>query len=215
MTDAARDDRPDLAALALGRLDGAEQAALEARLEADPELRRELSELRALVDLLTLVDGERLGEPGGPPDHLETAVVEAVAREQERARRRRRRRTALVSGIAAAVLVVALLVGLSLGGDESDTSPFETTSEGAAGAFAIEAQPWGTEIELDVTGLTRGEIYWLWLSDADGNRSGAGTFRGSPDDQTLTMASALPVAEAARIWVTDEDDAIVLDAALR
>lgn len=213
MSDPTRDDRGELAALALGRLDESERAGLLARVEADDDLRRELAELRALVDLLSLADGERLEEPGGPPEHLEAAVVQAVARERDRGRRRRRIRVA--GGLAAAAAVAVLALGLWLARDEADPTPFETANEGAAGAFVLEARPWGTEIELDVSGLSRGEVYWLWLSDADGNRTGAGTFRGSASDQTVVMASALPEAQAARIWVTDEEDAVVLDAFLR
>lgn len=216
MTEASRDDLGDLAAFALGRLEGPERAELERRLAADPALRRELDDLRALVGLLALVDEGRFDDPGGPPDHLEAAVVRAVARERTAAARRRRARRLAVGGsIAAALLLVALVLGLVLGRGGPSPTPFETAAGDVSGAFALEARPWGTEIELEVGGLSRGEVYWLWLSDADGNRTGAGTFRGSASRQKLVLASALPYAQAARIWVTDEDDAVVLDSFLR
>ncbi len=65
---------------------------------------------------------------------------------------------------------------------------------------------------LDVDGLAHdGDVYWLWLSTADGQRVAAGTFSG---DGTVHMAAALPLGKAARIWVTDGNNAVVLDAQL-
>ena len=60
--------------------------------------------------------------------------------------------------------------------------------------------------------VSRRRVYWLWLTGDDGNRVAAGTFRGQPQDVQVTLTSALPLRDTRRIWVTDEDDAVVLDA---
>jgi hypothetical protein len=70
----------------------------------------------------------------------------------------------------------------------------------------------GTEVDLDVAGLPDDGYYWLWLTGDDGDRVAAGTFRGGSHAENVTMTAAIPLAEARRIWVTDADDAVVLDA---
>ncbi|MDZ7732737.1 MAG: hypothetical protein U5R31_06105 [Acidimicrobiia bacterium] len=39
-----------------------------------------------------------------------------------------------------------------------------------------------------------------------------GTFRGTGDDEGIVLAAALPYEETRRVWVTDTDDTVVLDA---
>jgi hypothetical protein len=65
---------------------------------------------------------------------------------------------------------------------------------------------------LSAAGLDEGDWYWLWLTGEDGKRVAAGTFRGTGDDVDVTLTAALPLDAARRIWVTDADDEIVLDA---
>ena len=61
-------------------------------------------------------------------------------------------------------------------------------------------------------GLDNGDWYWFWVTGDDGDRVPAGTFRGTGDTVQVTLSSALPLSTRARIWVTDEDDKVVLDA---
>ena len=46
----------------------------------------------------------------------------------------------------------------------------------------------------------------------DDHRMAAGTFMGSPQPSDIRLMAAVPLDEARRIWVTDEDNKIVLDA---
>ncbi|MGH8978523.1 MAG: hypothetical protein ACRDV7_10650, partial [Acidimicrobiia bacterium] len=91
------------------------------------------------------------------------------------------------------------------------TVTFPATAE-AEGRARLEAHDEGTEVRLLATGLDEGDWYWLWLTGGDGDRVPAGTFRGTAGDVDVTLTSALSLEDARRIWVTDGDDEVVLDA---
>jgi hypothetical protein len=91
---------------------------------------------------------------------------------------------------------------------------FAVEAPGVAGSFALEGNPQGTAVQLQHQGLDAGEVYWLWLTDSSGRRVSAGTFLGSTQRGTVTLQSALQQDSAVRIWVTDEDDSVVLDSPL-
>ena len=86
---------------------------------------------------------------------------------------------------------------------------------GAPGAHAtalLRSQEAGTAIDVKVSGLDPHRYYWLWLTGDDDHRMAAGTFLGSPKPSDIRLMAAVPLDEARRIWVTDEDNKIVLDA---
>ena len=124
----------------------------------------------------------------------------------------------MVALAAAAVLVVAVGVG-ALAVSRDDDAPsgtsvaFPATAE-ATGSARLTARDTGTEIALEADGLDAGDWYWLWLTDADGDRVGAGTFQGTGGNIDVTLTAALGLEDARRIWVTDGDDKVVLDARL-
>ncbi len=94
-----------------GRLTPAEAARLEARLAADPELRRRLQELRRVVQLLT--QAPRLAVPRAFV--LSEAQVATVS--SSRALGRMRWRSGFVRGLTLATAVVALALVFTLGVD--------------------------------------------------------------------------------------------------
>jgi hypothetical protein len=65
-----------------------------------------------------------------------------------------------------------------------------------------------------VEGLDEGEVYWLWLTGDDGDRIAAGTLMGTGRPAHAVLAAALSADEARRIWMTDADDRVVLDATI-
>jgi hypothetical protein len=113
---------------------------------------------------------------------------------------------------AAAAVVVALLVVSGSDTDDREQTEFALAPAGVEASFSLTESPGGTEIELDLDGMPDGR-YWLWLTDASGVRTSAGTFRGG-EDGTLTFHTGLPTDDAVRIWVTDalDDGDVVLDA---
>lgn len=212
MTDACRAWRGDLAVRALGVVDVERDAALDAHLDGCPDCRAELDDLRAVSDVLTSADPDRLSAP--PPDpRLGERVVARIAA-AERGRRRRRWTRVAAGAAAAAVLVVVAIVATTATDGDDDVVRVELAGQ-LNGDAALEPHDWGTEVTLEVRGMDRDEVYWLWLSDDDGDRVVAGTLTGVDGTATAVLTSALPLDEARRIWMTDEDDAVVLDALIR
>ena len=211
--DACREWRGALAATALDRVDPAEAIALQAHLDGCASCRAELAELTVVGRALPRADlAHVIQDPGEPSPRLREQVVGRVASVRDQRRRRRLRRVLAV----AAIVVVAFGFGavLATKGDDSSsatTIKFPTSAE-ASGTAALEAHSAGTQVHLNATGLDDGDWYWLWLTGADGKRVAAGTFRGTGDDVDVTLTSALPLDAARRIWVTDKDDSVVLDA---
>jgi len=209
--DPCREMRPLLGAYALGGLDPAEVVAVEAHLEGCAACREELRELESVARALPLADVTRLDPKPEPARELVSRVLERLAREREVRRRQQLRRA--IAAAAAVAAIIVLFVGLAVtnreparGGTHIALTGQEVTAEAT-----LRAKPAGTEVELRGDGFEPGEAYWLWLTGADGDRVGAGTFRGTARDVDVVMTAAIPLRDARRIWVTDEDDTIVLD----
>jgi hypothetical protein len=128
----------------------------------------------------------------------------------------RRRRHALVavgSAAAAVALVLAALLARGAGDDEPGRRVgFPVGAVGVEATATMHAHEFGTEIQLEVSGLDEGRWYWLWLTGDDGRRVTAGTFRGGDGPLEVSLTAAIALRDARRVWVTDDDDAIVLDA---
>jgi anti-sigma factor RsiW len=214
--EACDDRRADLGAAAIGRLDAAELAALDAHVASCEACRAERARLVQVAALLPLFDPSTPPSTGAPPE-LELRVLERIADERQRARRRR---SALVAGgIAAAVLVgvVALSVTALRGDDQAEVDGIEVAfADAPAGVDAsalIVPDGDATLVSLDVTGLDPGIVYALWLSDDDGERAPAGTFKPEADGRArVALPCAMQLADAARIWATTPDGEVPLDA---
>jgi anti-sigma factor RsiW len=206
--------RGELAAHVLGVAAPGHDTAFAAHLDGCTACRAELQELQAAADALGLADPSRIGSTE-PAPFLADVIIERVAGEAAEARRTRRRRVlvpAIAAAVAAILAVTALVAGLT-----ADDAPAAVELSGAAGASAsavLTDRAWGTEIALDVEGLDDGEMYWLWLTGDDGDRVGAGTLMGTGRPAHAVLAAALPAEDARRIWMTDVDERVVLDAVI-
>ena len=135
-------------------------------------------------------------------------------------RRRRARRISLAVLAAAVVLAVVAIVGL--GHSSPGTRPEQValaakdTAPGASATAALRPQPYGIAIDLNVAGLDEGTVYALWLADASGTRSPAGTFVAGHDGKAgrRHQHRVLPRDMAVKIWITDPNDTTVLAAPL-
>ena len=213
MSDACREMRTALGAAALGRADPAEQLALDAHLEGCADCRAELRELTSVAEALPLADPSRITvDRTPPPAELQALVLHRVAGERSARRTRTRRRVAFVvataAAIAAAVIAFVLVV--------PDNSPSGTkvvfvSNSSVTATAMLRARDAGTEVAFHVSGLDKGERYWLWLTGKDHVRVAAGTVHGTGAPIDAVMTAALPLDQARRIWVTDEHDKVVLD----
>jgi hypothetical protein len=218
MSDACRDWRGELAATAAGQPDPDKQPGFGAHLDGCPQCREELRELGRVAATLWLVDPDRLANPPRPPVTLAQDVSDAVATVRRRKHQSARWRNVLVAGLAAAAVfaVILSIVAVTFDSSSDQTAQhvaFTSAPSGVAASADLVAADGGTQIQLKVDGLGPdggdGDVYWLWLSTADGSRVAAGTFSG---DGTMHMTAALPLDKTARVWVTDKSDAVVLDA---
>ncbi|MDQ1457265.1 MAG: hypothetical protein QOH28_2885 [Actinomycetota bacterium] len=212
-SDACRELRAALGAVALGGADPAEALALRAHLDGCAECRAELRELTSVAAALPLADPSRAkGGPTQPPSALAKRVLGRVAAERTARRTRARRRIAAVAAtsaaIAAAIVAFVLIVP---GNSPSGSRVVFAPHAGVSAAATLRSRPAGTEVAFHVSGLDRGDTYWLWLTGGDGNRIAAGTFRGTGTRTDLVLTAAIPLGDARRIWVTDENDNVVLD----
>jgi anti-sigma factor RsiW len=215
MSDACREWRGDIAALALGRLLPDERVRVVAHCDACADCRAELVMLEHLGRAMTHADATRLDHEPAPPPELRDRIITRLHSEREVNRRRTRRRMQRTIAAIAAAVVMALGIGVAVhesGGGHA--IQFAATSPAAHGSFALHRNSTGTAITFTQEGLDPDEVYWLWLTDASGKRVAAGTFSGTSTATTVTMQAALPIDRVVRVWVTDQDDATVLDKVL-
>jgi anti-sigma-K factor RskA len=163
----------------LDELSDGESAAFKAHLESCPDCRGEVVSLRQVAIELALEQANQ------PPRHLKAKVLAAVARTPQEGARIpqatpiRRRRRWIPAGIAAAVVVIALLGWSMLGTERLINSilddPLAVTIEATAGAgeFAaarvVFSEDRGAAV-LVVDGLNAlpsDRIYELWLVDGE------------------------------------------------
>lgn len=215
-TESCREWRGALGAAALGGIDPAEEIALRAHLDGCPTCSAELRDLTAVAHALAVVPIDRVtSAPVEPSWALANRVFQRVARERDVRRRRRTRRALVGAGAsvaAAAVVAVVLLIGA--GGPTSATHVVLKSHIGATASATLHAKSVGTEVDVTFAGLRPGHYYWLWLTGDDGHRIPAGSFSGSRQSTEVQLMAAVPLSEARRIWVTDEHEAVVLDAEL-
>ena len=212
----------DLAALAIGALEPDERVVVIADVDGCPACAHALADLRAAVTVLDRADPDHLDEPVPPPSGLDSRVLAAVAREKAQTRQR----TLVRWGAAAAAVVLIAGTSALIVSQRSAPAPVgEVVALAAPSAPAVPSgdpgvpqvtatvtpKAWGTAVDLRVDGSVPGVVYRVWVADAAGQRTSAGTFMGA--DRTLTVAAAAGLArgEARVIGVsTDEGDPLIV-----
>lgn len=186
MTDPQDLDPGDLAAHAMGLLDGAEARAVQAWIDRDPGARREWAALRETADALTELPPEMFLD--GPPDSdlLVRRTVRAVRAESGGTRRRRR--FALVAAavaVAAALLGGGAVLGRALTPDPGTVvAAGARTAEGAAGPIVMSttvtpAAGW-VRVSATVRGIEAGKRCTIIVVGRDGTENVAGSWLVSP-----------------------------------
>jgi anti-sigma factor RsiW len=189
----------ELAALADGSLAPERRAELEAQVAASPELTERLAEQQRAVSLVRSANAE-VEAP---------AALRARIEAQRRGRRAEGpRRLVLVGAAAAAVL--ALAIGLTVFGSESEPQQFRAALAPTAllpdaqGEATLTKTSSGWRIELDATGLPRlenGRFYEAWLRDAAGTLVPIGTFN---EGRKVTLWAGVPPIDFTTLTVTRE-----------
>lgn len=214
-------DREIAVSYLLGELAGADHEKFEAEMAADPELRKTVEELRAVVVKLDGLPGEAWDPPEPPPLDLQratSAAPEAPLAEREAAFEAGRSsgsrprsiwlRAAGFVTAGAALLLVGFLIG---SGSQDDGDPGRSIEPGPAlaldrfgeGPDSAEGKVRmvssdGDQMRLDVAGLkpnTGDEFYELWLLGKNDELIALGSFRVG-DDGNRTVELPLPVDPA-------------------
>lgn len=211
--DDCRSLRGDLAAFALDRADADERTRVLAHLDHCAECRLELDSLRGVVRALPFAQLDHVDTDHHPSADLVDRITGLARAERRDLRRSRYRRVVLAAGGLVAAAAIAVLAFVSVRDDDTTPAlePFAVAPAGAQATFGLAPNDQGTQIVFHQSGLDPSRTYWMWLTDADGKRYSAGTFRGAAHDETITMQSALPLADTVRIWCTGEDSEVVLD----
>ena len=197
----------------LGGLDAADRALLDRHLLTCSVCRKELSSYAVLPALLRLGDGPAPSPAPGPSDGALARTLHAVRHE-----RLRRRRFALLASAAAVVLGLgATTAGLiAVQGDNPNTSQPAVSLVAASGSnsqgqTSLTARPWGTSVDLDLSGLPQGQRFVMWVVSSDGTQQQAATWGSTRDGVAqVTGASAFERSEVAAVRVTTTAGALLL-----
>lgn len=228
--------REMLGAYSLGHLPESEAARVRAHLEGCASCRAELEDIAPLADLLRSVDPARFAVPPTPPPGLGESIRRRVAEEQEqrerdelarrRAVRTRTRRRRLAAGLVAAVVLIAGVgLGAVVGRSTAPPAANEVTPEpivlvptpagSGAGVEVSEAglipHTWGTELRMEGSGFTEGEVFRAEMRIDGGPWSPAGQFLGTGESpMTCNLQSAVLRDNVVEIVVRDRGGRPVL-----
>jgi len=172
--------RAELGVYLLGTIEPARRAVVARHLATCPECRAELAGLAGLPALLGRVPADELQPlleddvvtPGPPLG----ALLGRVARV-----RRRRRYLAIAAALIVGAAAVSGWQALRPAGPGAGAGPrWEATDAavnpvtGAGAAVRYAAEPWGTELEVRVSGVAAGTRCQFWVTGPRGRRVDAG-----------------------------------------
>jgi hypothetical protein len=187
----------------LGALEPEEEREVEEHLSRCARCREEAQDLRLAHERLT----DLAGVTQTPPTELKERVMYGVPR------RERRRAPLAIVAVAAALCVLAVLVGLYsstiLGREALASANLEPTdlAPRAGGELRLQDDDPNARAELEVWGLPRpgkDEYYELWFGTEEGRMS-AGTFTVDADGQdTVYMSVPEEASEYQRVGITLE-----------
>jgi Putative zinc-finger len=198
----------DVAAYALGTLDPADRARLEAHLPGCAECREVLASVAGLPRMLALVPPDTFRADGAtqrghPAERPWEAMYERLLAAAV-TRRRSRRRLALTG--AAAVLVLAAAAG-GAAVVEALSGPAVQVVAGGAGAVKATVQvretSTGTALRLQLTGVPPQEHCSLVAVDRDGHREVASTWVATYSG-TATIDSSTAIPRSRLSWLRIE-----------
>jgi len=188
-----REIRQALGVYVLGAIDPAERAEVDEHLATCPECREELASLAGLPAMLRkvpIVEAERLAALEQDPELAGVPSAKMLTSLMARTAHVRRIHRWRTLATAAAVAIVALGGGAAVANALQPSAPsapvahteawHRTTGSGpVAGAHLTvkyRRQVWGTQMEVNVTGLRPGSVCELRVTDKAGRTSVVGSW---------------------------------------
>jgi Putative zinc-finger len=217
MMNSGRHPRGELAAFVLGSLDPTEEAEVRRHVEECRGCRAELSQLTNVRSALSAVPAEAWPSPPRPSDVTLMQLLRRL-RQERRQSRRRLIATSIVAGVAAAAVVaLAVIIGVRgmthsdvaspqlppIAGQER-TWELTGTQPGThvTGEATVVGASWGSRIYLELHGVPAGERCRLVVYDDSGKRWTAGSWTVTHGSEFYwSGAVAIPGNHIARVAV--------------
>jgi hypothetical protein len=189
-----RELRQALGVYVLGAIDPAERAQVDEHLSSCQECREELASLAGLPAMLRkvpIVEAERLAAPEQDPELAGVPSAEMLTSLIARTSNVRRMHRWRTVAAAAAVAIVALGGGAFVANalqspgaqppGNSRAIPWHQTSgngpvAGTHLTVRYRNEPWGTQMQVNVTGLQPGSVCQFQVTDATGGKSVVGSW---------------------------------------
>jgi len=198
--------------------------ALQAHLDGCEACRNELTELKSTAALMAAIDlrhVEHAGIDNSLPQQLGEHVVERVrdARHDRTVRRTRRRVGTIAAAVVGLAAALAAVVGVAMHSGPAQHVAAERTvtlsGREASAKATLTAANGGTDVAFHghIGSVSdSSDPYWLWLTDSSGHRLAAATFRDGDNGKfSLEGHGAIALRDVKRVWVTDQQNHVVLD----
>jgi anti-sigma-K factor RskA len=230
-----------LGSYAVGALSAAERADVEWHVEGCVPCAAELAHVQRVADRLLDLDARGAGHrvpdlprpqsarqsrptplrPVPSPDpQAADRLFGRLARERSRENRRRRwAAVSSISAVAAAMVAVVVLYLPTREAEEPDLPPavpltFEVVPAGVTASAELRDWGWGTQMRLEIDGLSDDQDLTAWLERPDGTRVPAGSFRSTGDALTMMLGAGANTDEATALGVSDAGGTTLLRASL-
>jgi len=209
-----------LGAYALDQLAADERVPVREHLAGCAACRSELDGLRGVAVALRGLDPESLSpvEPVPPAELADAVVARVRARRRAAARRARVRRAVTGFAVAAGVAAAFALGGAWTTRDAPTVVPvaLRVVPASVQAQAGVVRHTWGTELDLQASGLDDGGAYTVVFLTRDGTRVPAGGFTGTgPAPLHCRVNAAVSLDAAAEVEITDADGTLVMDAPVR
>jgi len=216
-----REIKQALGVYVLGAIDPAERAQVDEHLSSCHECREELASLAGLPALLRkvpIVEAERLAAPEQDPELAGVPSAEMLTSLIARTTNVRRIHRWRTVAAAAAVAIVALGGGafvanaLQSSGGNAPPGPIQSSAwqqtsgngpvTGAHLTVRYRPEPWGTQMEINVTGVQPGSVCQFQVTDATGGKSMVGSWKAWPGTSWYPASTWLGEKELRSFQVT-------------
>jgi hypothetical protein len=195
----------------VGQLTDPDRLALSAHLDGCQACRDERDDLAGLARILPAADPDHIGGHDVPFE-LQSAVFERL-RTDARHQRHVRGSRYVLGAVAAAVVALALVFGLS-GTPSKPGTGYTVALRGAAGVTAsarLTAEVWGTAIHLQEKGQPGDQVLTVSMRSTTGSWWEAGTYRTVTGHAVaVDLACGVPAAKISSIWVRNDAGKTVL-----
>lgn len=207
-----------LGAFVLGQLDRPTRVEVEAHVASCSSCRAEVADLEPVVAVLNRL-GPAPVDAIAPPLELEEQVFDELGSRRRAALRQGRVRRAVGAVLVAAAAVAAFGLGTWYADARTDPAVIAVDmaydQPGLTANAGLVRHTWGTELQLEATGLSEGQSYAVTFLADDGARVSAGSFLGTGARPVrCSVNAAIPTDDARRVEVTDARGTLVMDAAL-